>query len=114
MKIKDLKESITTELFDVNFNDYNITINIDFRKIHKLSGSDERIYKLLSDFDTKVALDIERLYDKEIKELAKETEIELAEITDSYVTILQAVMLEFKNKKEQKLKELKDEFKRKR
>lgn len=119
MRINDLKESIKGELFDVYFNDYILTINLDTREIHKISKSDsDRIFRLLSNINDKDAIndaiEVQRIYEQYIKELNKETEIEIAEITESYTTILQAALLEYRNKKEKKLKELKDDFKRKR
>lgn len=115
MKISELKESIQGESFDVYFSDYGFNINLNTRKIHEISKSDtDNIFRRLSEFDDEDAMKIERIYDKFVKELEKETEIEIAEITDSFTTILQALLIEYKTKKENKLKELKDDFKRKR
>jgi hypothetical protein len=106
MRVKELKESIKTELFDVHFTDSGLTLNLNTRKIHAISDVKVRIW----DFNREDA----EAYEKYTKELDKETEIEIAEITDSFVTILQATLLEYKTKKDKKLKELKDDIKRKR
>lgn len=113
MKISELKESIKTDDFDVYFNDYSLTINISTRNIHALSGSRD-IYKILDQLDTKDAIEVEKQYELAVNELVKNTESEIAEITDSFTNILKAVMIDYKTKKDKKLEELKNAVTRKR
>lgn len=109
MKIGEICETIQHKDYDLTFTDYSLNININGSSIYSAPARHPLASLNNQGLQSDHLYQATEQYASYVQVLSDQTEKELAEITDAFVTVVKATLLEYEAKKHKKIRELVDE-----